>query len=242
MLRRKKLALSTPEWKSIPWREIPKNLKDVLVDVLVDMPGIVEDFDTMRCCADASRQAALRRELVRKCWELDGQLMHWFGSVCRLGDPAEHGLTEAAARDLVTHVARMHAMALFWTICLVLYSILRVASGPQAGLPKRMDPLLYARRLVEVIPILLEPSAGLYGQQSAVLPLEVALQYTVTIGSLSQEIEELVEMLRTIKHGLGGALSRTISEVPPDEAESGKVTSEISPLKGPKKQPSVGRP
>ena len=222
MLRRKQLVLSTPEWKSIPWQEIPKDLKDILVDILVDMPGLVEAFDNMRLCTERSRQAALRLELIQKCWEHDRQLLAWSGLLCQVvnGNTGKKPCTKprSEAEDLVTHVAQVHGMSLFWTTSLVLYSILWVASEPsEADLPERTNPMHHVRHLVEAITILLQPTAGLYGQQSAALPLEVALQYyTMATGSSSpRENKALLETLKALKEDLGNGLTRMINAVQP---------------------------
>ncbi len=207
--------LSTPEWKSIPWQNIAKDLKDVLVDVLVDMPGLVEAFDDMRLCPEPSRQAALRLKLVQKCWEHDRQLLAWFGLLSRgVNQGNDHGVTgkqpclaSRSEEDIVTHVAQVHGMCLFWTTSLVLYSILRAASGPQAALPHRTDPAHHARHLVEAISILPDPASGLYGPQSAALPLEVALQYIIAMSSSSCERETLLRTLKTLKDDLGNGLT-----------------------------------
>ncbi|KAK4031328.1 Sterigmatocystin biosynthesis regulatory protein [Parachaetomium inaequale] len=211
VLRRKQSVLSTPEWKSIPWQEIPKNLKDILVDILVDMPGLVEAFDDMKHCTEPSRQAALRLELVQKCWEQDRQLLTWSGLLFQGVNPGKQPCTEPRSEDFVTHVAQVHGMSLFWTTSLVLYSILRMASGPQADLPERADPMHHARHLIHAITILLQPKAGLYGQQSAALPLEVALQYTRALSSSSRENEALLNTLKALKDDLGNGLTRMIN-------------------------------
>lgn len=209
LLRRKQMPLSTPEWKAVPWQQIPKDLKDVLVDVLVDMPGLVEQFDKMQLCPDASSQAALREDLTQKCWEHDRQLLNWLGVVSQLGSPPG----EPGSDDLrvVTEVAQVHGMSLFFTTGLVLYSILRTVSGSEADLPQRADPMHYARKLTEAIAILLQPSAGLYGLQSAVLPLEVALRYTEDMGLLSDAAGPLMERLRRLKGELKDGLAGTVN-------------------------------
>ncbi|KAK4155283.1 Sterigmatocystin biosynthesis regulatory protein [Chaetomidium leptoderma] len=216
-LRRKQFVLGTPEWKSVPWKETPKNLKDVLVDVLVDIPGLVVDFDNMRLCTEASRQAELRLELVQKCWEDDRQLLSWLNAVCGQNNTNPGVPNPGRQRDIVTHVARVHGMVLYWTMCLVLYSILRAASAPEADLPARTDPLHHARHIAEAIPILLEPSAGLYGQQSAALPLEIAIQYTMDMSPSSSESQEILGKLKTLKEELGKVLTGTVNTALPAE-------------------------
>ena len=163
------------------------------------MPQLVEDFDGMRLCADASERAVLQAELEKKCWEHDRQLLAWRGMLSRLIDASEQSSGEARAGDLVIHIAQVHGMSLYWTTSLVLYSILRSISGPQADLPARTDLMHHARNLTRALGILLQPSAGLYGQQSAALPLEIALEYTGARSTASPESEALFETLKQLK-------------------------------------------
>lgn len=204
ILHRKRLALSTAEWKSIPWQAIPKDMKDILVDALVDVPGLVEDFDNMQLCTEPNRQGALRAELVQKCWELDQQLRSWSSFLRQM---VKHGVNPCTTEDIVTHIAQVHGMSLFWTTSLVLYTILRLAFGPgqqRDNLPERTDPMHHARKLAEAIGILLTPAAGLYGRQSAALPLGIALQYAPLAQSLSPSPEggSLLEILNGLQGGM----------------------------------------
>ena len=181
------------------------------MDVLVDMPGLVESFDTMRLCTDASRKAALRLELVQKCWQHDRELLSWLGLLSQIVNPNKDSCLESRSEDLVTHIAQVHGMSLFWTTSLVLYSILWMASGPEAELPQRADPMHHARNLAEAIAILLQPQAGLYGQQSATLLLDVARQYITAVSSLSPESEVLLETLKTLKMSWEDGLTRMLN-------------------------------
>ena len=181
------------------------------MDVLVDMPGLVEDFDVMRLCADASRKADLRLELVQKCWLHDRELLSWLGLLSQIVNPNKDSCLESSSEDLVTHIAQVHGMSLFWATSLVLYSILWMASGPEAELPKRTDPMYHARNHAEAIAILLQPNAGLYGQQSAALLLDVARQYITAVSSLSPESEVLLETLKTLKTSWENGLTRMLN-------------------------------
>ena len=206
---------STPEWKTIPWQDISKDMKDVLVDVLVDMPGLVQHFDTMQLCADTSRQDALRLELVEKCWDYYRQLLLWL-TLVRQAVTLSTGNNNPAAQhdseDVVTRVAQAHGMTLFWTTSLVLYSILHMASAPSAvDLPGLADPAHHGRMLAEALPVLLQPSAGLYGQQSAALPLEVVLQYVRGMGSsVPAGSKVLLEKFRGLREDMAEGLKRMV--------------------------------
>lgn len=65
-----------------------------------------------------------------------------------------------------------------------------------------------ARRLIEAITILLQPSAGLYGIQNAALPLEVALEYVTAVSPSSSGSKALLETLKSLKSESAGRLTR----------------------------------
>ncbi|KAK4166912.1 Sterigmatocystin biosynthesis regulatory protein [Cladorrhinum sp. PSN259] len=206
ILRRKRLVFSLPEWKSIPWQGVPRDMKDMLVDVLVDMPGLVEDFDKWEACTEPQTKETLRLALVERCWGLDRDLGAWFGIICSIvgpNDPPPEFVT-----DLIMLVGQIHGMMVFWTTSMVLFTILHIASGSEAHLlPDRMDPMFFAHKLANAaLPILIQPKAGLYGQQSAVLPLEILLQFKKPLDRVcpSQESKDmLLASLEKLKGQLG---------------------------------------
>ncbi|KAL2192939.1 hypothetical protein P885DRAFT_46430 [Corynascus similis CBS 632.67] len=203
MLRRERLVLSTPEWKSIPWQAIPKDYKDILVDALVDIPGLVEDFDNMQLCDEEGRQEHLRLELVRKCWAVDRQLQTWLGLLRRLGaKPGEQSCLDPSGKDLVTYVAQVQGMSWYWTASVVLYTILRTVAAAADQWPAHADPAEHARNLVAAVAILLQPSARLYGQHHAALPLEIALQYATAMRPVSPDGEALLGTIMALKRRL----------------------------------------
>lgn len=255
ILQRKRFVLGNPEWKSAPWQQIPKDLKDVLVDVLVDMPDLVVLYDAMvHFQDDPAHKERLRTELLARCWESDRQLEAWLATVLAIPKPegreqthscpVEEGekaqqqqeptqmqsQTEEVAPQqetgdgkespgqerLITYVAQVHGMILYWTTALVLYTILRKAlprHEQPPDLPSRTDPLPHAKQLVRSLTELLKPSAGLYGRQNVVLPLEITWRFVkdwqvtgpdaVNAGvGTEEEIRELVEGMRKVRKRL----------------------------------------
>ncbi|KAH6616013.1 hypothetical protein B0J18DRAFT_294321 [Chaetomium sp. MPI-SDFR-AT-0129] len=253
ILQRKRFVLGNPEWKSAPWQQIPKDLKDVLVDVLVDMPDLVVLYDTMVHCQDnPSHKEHLRAELHARCWESDRHLEAWFAAVLAIARPeggeahscpveaggkaeqqelsqVETQPPEAAPQQetgddkqnpgqdhLITYVAQVHGMIIYWTTALVLYTILRNSlprHEPLAALPPRTNPLPHATHLVRSLTELLKPSAGLYGRQNVVLPLEITWRFVrdwrvtgldaVNAGiDTEEEVRELMEGMRNVRERL----------------------------------------
>ncbi|KAL2169487.1 hypothetical protein VTG60DRAFT_5956 [Thermothelomyces hinnuleus] len=170
----------------------------------------------MRLCAAEPRRSHLRLELVRKCWSLDRQLQTWVGLLTRLGAKVkEHSCLDPTGKDLVTYVAQVHGMSLYWAASLVLYTILRLVSGPRARLPEHADPAEHARNLVAAIAILLEPSSRLYGQQNAALPLEIAWQYANALRPVSPDSEALLGTIRALRRRLHTGPTAPVSDGAP---------------------------
>lgn len=190
--------LSSPQWKTIPWSHITKCPKDALVDVLVDMPGLLEELDRMLACTDASRKTALQQSLMEKCWTHDQELLNWAAMVT--SSPETLGIAYQAQNcDQISTaaIAQAHGLSLYWTACLVLYSTIRLAAGQDAHLPERVDARIYIRNIAKVLPDLFRPGAGMWGQLNAILPLCMALQYAMVDDSAIEERDMLVEALRT---------------------------------------------
>lgn len=77
MRTRKKTVLSDQEWKTTPWNYYGKTPKDKLIDVLVEMPTLLEEFDVLQLCDDPDKQGFFRRRLIDSCWLCDTQLTEW---------------------------------------------------------------------------------------------------------------------------------------------------------------------
>lgn len=160
----------------------------------------------MRLCRpDASRQQALRQKVEDKCWTHDQQLLGWLAKLQEVLGP-QRPPSKGGPKDMVAHIAQVHGMSLFWTTSLVLYGILHAVSEASDDLPERTDPAMYARCLVDAIGTLLQPTAGLYGTQSAALLLDMALAFIPMIDS--PDVEPLLGTLRRLKHSWAHGLAR----------------------------------
>lgn len=180
----------------------------------------MEDLDTLRLCAEPARYDKLQMGIVKECWELDARVLSWLNllrslpgtspsrsksrstATARSADPGPRG-SDRTEMDVTTQIARVHGMSLFWTVSLVLYTTLHSVSSGTEELPQRTDPIVYAQKLVQAIGILLGREAGLYGQQSAALLIEVALVYTERlegegVTELRGELERLRERLGVV--------------------------------------------
>ena len=196
--QRKKCFLGMPHWKTIPWRETPKTEKDLLMDILLDIPDILEDFDAMRDCCDPTQRAVLRELLIEKCWIYDAEFLQWAAStdmpIYTHDIATAKPTTETVSPD---DISTAEILALCWSGCLLLYSTLELISTPyeRAHLPKRTDHTIYIRNIAETIPVLLDNGAGMLGRHIAACPLAMALQFNAVLEERSEPPSDVKTML-----------------------------------------------
>jgi hypothetical protein len=129
MTTRKKTVLSDQEWKTTSWNYYRKTPKDKLIDVLVEMPTLLEEFDVLQLCDDPDKQGFFRRKLIDSYWLCDTQLTEWFSALfpqteLRPKKPGSSILIDA------TDLGSAHIMTLYWATCIILYSIMLAVVRP----------------------------------------------------------------------------------------------------------------
>ncbi|KAI8257711.1 C6 zinc finger protein [Colletotrichum sp. SAR11_239] len=152
--------------------------KDALVDIFVDIPGILEDLDELRDCEPGTEKEAKRRRLVNECWRIDRELTRWLdkmGPTEELEDLERRGVDNPTMCDVVI----TSIMTLFWTTSILAYSTLRLALGPKPDieLPERTNPRVFCTKIANVVDVFFHPNAGTFGISSAPLPIGMALVY-----------------------------------------------------------------
>lgn len=198
---RKRVAIGEPEWRTIPWRDIPKTPKDLLIDILLDTAALLEDLDTLNAHPDrtSTEALALRSELINKCWACDEDLASWRAAV-GISDPSfaldlAGSQTAPFSIDLFT---ASHILCVYWATSIIVYDALRILTpAPEAALlPPHTDPSVYFRRIAEAIPVLLHPESGAYGVQLTNFPSLIVLIYTNAVGGGDVEREMIFDAYR----------------------------------------------
>lgn len=189
---RKRSPLSDPEWKTIPWQTIPKTPKDLIVDILAETPGLVENLDAFREENDPDAREILRRELVEKCWTLESELSAWRTKL-RIQNPA-YRLASPQSTFSMDVLAAAHIMCIYWVISIVVYGTLHSVIPPSATdcLPRHMDPRLYFRRIAEAVTLMVHPSSGIYGTQLTTFPTLAVFLYLDAGDRGGEEVREMI--------------------------------------------------
>lgn len=228
LVTRRRIALSSPEWKTIPWRKLHKTSKDILFDILGDVSGVLEDFDRIGALDSQSARDEGYAQLATQCWLIDSSLTWWSENV----GPGHHmdAIIERGGYEAPTpeDAAVVYIMTHYWTACVLLYTTLRqclslgaassTCSSPAADellcLPERTVTRVYCKSIIDATDVLHHPSAGAFGAHSMVFPLSIAAANLLAMEGLGEEESisspEMVKLLSLFDKGDAGRKLRKL--------------------------------
>lgn len=189
---RKKSFLSNLEWKTIPWRYHAKTQKDRLLDILVDIPTLMEEFDLLQSCSNKSPELISRRQrLIDHCWLCDKRLNHWYANLTlyKIAKPLDK---EEPFMIEEIDLGSVHLMTLYWSTCVMLYNILHEALDRNLQLPERTDLKPYCRNIVKAMPVFFNPAVGTLRAYLASFPLYVVMMHLYTFDPEDREVEKML--------------------------------------------------
>lgn len=225
---RKRCPLSSLEWKTMPWSKHPKWPKDKLVDILIDVPGIMEDMTTLQTLsAQPEERYLLCQALEERCWQCDRELLSWSTSCGEaivafveslIAVPGLDDNSESSAPS--TDLAMAHLGILYWTIYNLLSQILsgiREAAPSREDmtrLPPRIDALLYSRKVALLIPYFKKPGVGSYLITFIGFPVTVAASFLARQDSEGTFSEARALLVKAFRGERGQHLQRFLATWP----------------------------
>ncbi|EWG54342.1 hypothetical protein FVEG_12582 [Fusarium verticillioides 7600] len=166
---RKRSAFDTQGWKSIPWSTVPKTPKDELVDILLEIPGLLEDLE--REPADATQQESLHKQLQERCRICREDLRNWCNSLGDASVSFAEGLISIPATQDSSLSPKDFAMAhlgmIYWATCSLLYQIM--ADDTTAW--------LYCRKVLLMVPFFQRPDMGAIFINFVGFPVSVVVSF-----------------------------------------------------------------
>jgi hypothetical protein len=177
---RKPVVLNEEQWKTIPWRGRVKPASDTIVDILLELPGILSELDYLdHMSLDDERFDFLRLKVTAECWAVHCNLNAWFAKNSH----------EVYTPDIEAPVPfefpslGIASMSLrYWTTATLLYQCLDRALRFSVN----DTPLLYldrphgrsfARLIVRSVSWLFRKDNGVTGPSAVSFPLGIALMY-----------------------------------------------------------------
>ncbi|KAJ3499083.1 hypothetical protein NLG97_g605 [Lecanicillium saksenae] len=162
--KRRRSRLAEPVWKSVPWQRQEKSVKDKLLDILMDIPGLLEDLDVVKSIEDPPSKEIMRQRVLFACKRCHGQLTVWedeVGADLLVYDYIASGLPLPAPKtDIDT--ALLQITSLYWVVGILLYSTI--------GLLKREGPPVQTPPPQDTQPSYLSPPASVSSGASSGRP------------------------------------------------------------------------
>lgn len=138
--RRRRSKLATSAWKSVPWHTQDKSVKDKLIDILIDVPGLLEDLDNIKATEDPQSKELARQSALLACKVCHQQLIAWekeVGDDLLIYDYIASGFPLPVPKtDIDT--ALLQITSLYWVVGILLYSTIGLLKreGPQQQIPR----------------------------------------------------------------------------------------------------------
>ena len=74
---RQRSYLAEIQWKTVPWELVPKTLEHCLMDAIVEIPGIQEEFDFLESLIQSDETFQRRAKLIQRAWAVDSDMEKW---------------------------------------------------------------------------------------------------------------------------------------------------------------------
>lgn len=176
---RKKLVFSEPAWMTDPWIHHPKTRKDLLVDILLEIPSIYEGVDNMNLQPDSPAKLRQRFNLQEMVFTVIERLYNWrsnFAVAVACIGPKWQFPSNMATNE----IADAHIMTLYWASSIIAYGVYRtISDGEFDAVSADSDDC--CRSIIRCIPSFLHPSTGVFRQHLVPFPLIVAARHLKSI-------------------------------------------------------------
>ncbi|VUC20209.1 unnamed protein product [Clonostachys rosea] len=181
LMARKRCFLSDPVWKTVPWTEHEKTPRDRLLDILVDLPAILEAIDVAQVWKDADKKRTCFTFIVKGLLRLLDRMLEWhdqhFSSLEEFPRYLDEQLPEVIK---VGQLAAAHVMSLYWSMCVRAVTILHKLQPP--GSPRHpIDIDACCHDIVCTLRIFTHPSAGMFRQHITPFPMSTALLHLMMV-------------------------------------------------------------
>ncbi|KAF6801033.1 hypothetical protein CSOJ01_12035 [Colletotrichum sojae] len=207
-MSRKRTFLSDDAWKTIPWTKVLKTPKDSLLDILTDIPVLLEEADLLK----NDPRTSTRQRFLEAYQRLDTEMVWWLDNLAppyqTLAALRERNFSSPSADEL----AVAHVMTHFWAACILVYSTLRsslphlAAEKESLELAQRTDPRPYCLDIANTVEAFFQPEAGTFGMHAAPFPLGMAIRHLMFTEGLGGDCMRLIAYFS--RGGGGEAMGR----------------------------------
>lgn len=208
--KREKSPFTSYEWKTVPWAAEPKSKKDRLMDIMLEMPTLLEQMTEFQCCCSCPIMAdILQEQLLSRCLLLERAMRVWAAKMGTemlrfdytfVGQPIPLPQKES---DFIL----LHLSIVYWFIEMMLFSIKSFASkvSDHDVSEARYQLQKSAKKSAHALPLLFESSSGLAQNITGLLALSIALKYFTAVEGAGQRSEEFYILENLLDRDLNGS-------------------------------------
>lgn len=161
-----------------------------LVDILVEVPGLLEDLDVLRQASHKLEAEMLANALMNKCRSCERDLLSWameVGDILTIYDYTVAGEVLPLPKD-DDDLAVVYLSCYYWMTRLFLHSTMGFCELEDPNIdvkrslrdcPSQQIATSYAYRIAHAIHLLFEPPAGGYSSVAVFFPLGNAIRYLI---------------------------------------------------------------
>jgi hypothetical protein len=208
MRKREPCPFARPEWLTLPWMYRPKDVKDELIDLMVQVPGLISEFDDIKQAKRTVQNSPeSRRRFFSRAKLFQEDVDRWNKRLKESTSPylleeTEDGIPETFD---INQMFLAHTRVLYWTTLLRFYDLITIAcndipvSDSAITLEDTMfdfNPVQYAFKIAKSIKYFFQEGGGVVLAQSVSFCLGTATLY-FSKGNLRDSVEA-----RTIWDGL----------------------------------------
>ncbi|KAK1830079.1 hypothetical protein QBC39DRAFT_354685 [Podospora conica] len=207
--------LSDPDWKTIPWSKRAKTARDLLIDIFVDLPLLLQQLDTILDCNDISLGKLLTERCLEHATACERSLAEWFETSA----PDGWGITGCPNLDYNnptrSDIRNAHLMCVFWTTYAQVLTVIRSLSSSPADDPYIPLILVCCQSIARMVPVFFvgEPEAGGY-ETIVSFPMFYALEGLILTEVHQTEVSadrlRLLDLFRKPAKG-GGSLAQFVA-------------------------------
>ncbi|KAJ5927865.1 hypothetical protein N7466_006821 [Penicillium verhagenii] len=197
MRARQETVLSQPRWMTEPWIHYSKTPKDLLIDILLEIPSIYVAIDKMNAEMDPDTNKLYLADVRSKVLEISQNLVDWemkFGASNFITDSDWH----FPQRTGTDEIAVAHVKSIYWAICILVSDALPTSLAAD-GCAHQLEPKKCCQNIIHCMPLFLHPASGIFRQHLIPFPLVTAMSYLVSsdTSGLEDEIEFLVGLYKS---------------------------------------------
>lgn len=208
--QRKTSPLSSLEWKSVPWMVEPKSARDKLIDVMLDIPTLLEQLTDFRTCAARCGGGKLRVgyaaiDMALQSWanEMGSQIQNFDYTIT--GRPVPTPKTDS-------EFILLNLSIIYWFLSMMLLSIkasVLELSGNGAH-ETRNSLRTVAKKCANALLLLFGESSGLSQNITGLLSLSIALRYFLVADNSEQQSQEFLALKALLDREVAGTSVRQL--------------------------------